>query len=281
MANIRVTAAIFRSALCILAAIPAASRAQEMIAEGAAPDDWQWGVSMYGWLPGMTGDTSFPVADGGGSSIEVDGSDIVDALNFAFLGMVEVHKGRWGLATDVNYLDLGGTKSRTRDFTVGRNDIPAGVTAKIDIGITGWIWTTAGTFRMVDQPGGKLDVVAGARMLDVTQEMAWHLDGDIGSLPVPGADGKSEVGDALWDGIVGLRGRVNFGADRKWFVPYYLDVGAGDSDMTLLAQAGVGYAFSWGDLVAAWRYIDYEMESGSPIESMTVSGPAIGATFHF
>ena len=279
MTKFNVISTIVRAALGMLAAIPVTLPAQELLAEGTPPDDWQWGVTIYAWLPGLTGDTSFPA--GGGPSIDVDASKLLDDLNFAFMGMAEVHKGRWGLATDVNYLDLGGAESSTRDFTVGRNDIPASVTAKLDYRINGWVWTTVGTYRVVDEPGAKLIVVAGARMFDLSQDLTWHLDGDIGSLPLTDRDGKSEVGDTLWDGIVGIRGRVNFGADRKWFVPYYLDVGAGDSDFTLLAEAGAGYAFGWGDLLVAWRYLDYEFESGSPIESMTFSGPAIGATFRF
>ena len=75
---------------------------------------------------------------------------------------------------------------------------------------------------MIDQPAHSLELLAGARLLDVSQTLTWHFDGDIGSLPLPGRDGSSEVGDDLWDGIIGSRS-INFGTN--WFVPYYLDVG--------------------------------------------------------
>ena len=93
--------------------------------------------------------------------------------------------------------------------------------------------------------------------------------------------GRSEVSDSLWDGIVGVKGHVTFGAEHSWFAPYYLDIGTGSSDLTLQAMAGVGYAFHWGEVTGAWRYLDYDLESGSPIQSLTLSGPAIGATFRF
>jgi hypothetical protein len=32
---------------------------------------------------------------------------------------------------------------------------------------------------------------------------------------------------------------------------------------------GVGYAFSWGSIVGAWRYLDYEFKSGSSIENIS------------
>ena len=78
-----------------------------------------------------------------------------------------------------------------------------------------------------------------------------------------------------------MKGQVKFGEDKKWFVPYYLDVGTGDSDLTWQAMLGAGYAFDWGDLVAVWRYLDYDMPSGDLIESLDANGAAIGVTFHF
>jgi hypothetical protein len=84
-----------------------------------------------------------------------------------------------------------------------------------------------------------------------------------------------------WDAIVGLKGRFAFGESRKWFVPYYADIGAGDSKFTWQAMGGVGYSFGWGDVVAAWRYTDYDMKSGKKIESLNLNGPAIAAVFRW
>jgi len=279
MADLRAALTTACAAVAILAAIPATARADD------ARDDWQWGLTIYAWLPSLTGDTSFPSSpsggEGGGSSIDVTGSDILNALNFTFMGMLDVRKGRWGLVTDVNYIDLGGSKSNTRKLNVGGHELPASVTAKASLDVTGWVWTTAGTYRVVDEPGYSLDVLAGARLLDLSETLKWHLDGDISSLPLPGRDGHSDVSDNLWDGIIGVKGRATFGSGRTWFAPYYLDIGAGDSDLTMQAMAGVGYAFHWGEVTTVWRYLDYDLGSNSPVQSLTLSGPAIGATFRF
>jgi hypothetical protein len=78
-----------------------------------------------------------------------------------------------------------------------------------------------------------------------------------------------------------VRGRLAFGTNREWFVPYYVDVGTGNSDFTWQAIGGLGYAFKWGDVIAAWRYLDYNMKSGSRIESMNFNGPAVAVAFHW
>ncbi len=70
-------------------------------------------------------------------------------------------------------------------------------------------------------------------------------------------------------------------AAKKWFVPYYLDVGAGDSKSTWQAVTGVGYSFGWGDVVGAWRHLDYRMKSGNAVESLSFSGPGIAAVFRW
>ena len=74
---------------------------------------------------------------------------------------------------------------------------------------------------------------------------------------------------------------MNFGANREWFVPYYLDVGTGQSELTWQAIGGIGYAFKWGQVIAAWRYLDYKFKSDSAIQSLNFSGPAVGVAFNW
>jgi hypothetical protein len=43
--------------------------------------------------------------------------------------------------TDAIYLDLGNTKSASRDFTIGNVEVPAGTTADLRLDLKGWVWT--------------------------------------------------------------------------------------------------------------------------------------------
>ena len=72
-----------------------------------------------------------------------------------------------------------------------------------------------------------MQLLAGARLLDLEQKLNWQFNGNIGALPLA-ASGSSTVDDSLWDGIIGVKGRASFGANREWFVPYYLDIGTGN-----------------------------------------------------
>ena len=65
------------------------------------------------------------------------------------------------------YLDLGGSKSKTRDFSIGNIEIPASTTADLSLDLKGTIWTVAGEYRVVSDPASTVDVVAGARYFGI------------------------------------------------------------------------------------------------------------------
>jgi hypothetical protein len=266
--------AITAAALCAFAALsPADSAAQ-------AADSWKWQASIYAYLPDISGRTTFPDRTGGGGST-LDAETILDNLKMTFMGSIEASNGRWGMFTDAVYMDIGNTKSGFRDFTLAGSALPAGVDANASYDLKGWAWTLAGTWRVASDPASKMDVLAGARLFDMRQTFAYEVTGNVGSIPAAGRAGRSEAKLSNWDAIVGLKGRMAFGEDRKWFAPYYFDIGTGESKLTWQAMAGIGYSFGWGDVVAAWRYLDYDMKSGSRIETMTFNGPAIAAVFHW
>lgn len=245
------------------------------------PGPWKWQGAIYVYLPTIGGKTTFPQT-GAGSDVSVDADKILGSLNGVFMGALEANNGRWGAFTDLIYMDVGDSKSGSRDLLVGRQELPAGASANVKFDLKGTAWTLGGSYRLMTNPSGMtMDVLAGARMLDLKQKLGWSLAGNIAGVPVPGRAGNLETKLSNWDGILGVKGKINLSADRKWFAPYYLDVGAGDSDLTWQAYAGVGYSFQWGDVVAAWRYVDYQMKSGQPVEKLNFNGPTIAAVFHW
>jgi hypothetical protein len=264
-----------------LAAVAAFAALAPFHAHAAAnAGDWQWDATLYIYLPSIGGETSFPPGDGG-PSLDVSADAILDSLNFAFMGALGARKGPWGVATDVIYLDLGSSKNGTRDFGIGQVELPASVNGDFRYDLTGWLWTLSGSYALVQQERVSMDVLAGVRMLDLEQTLRWQLNGDISTLPLPGNSGTSSVEATQWDAIVGVKGRATLGAEGAWYVPYYLDVGTGDSDLTWQAMAGLGYRFDSVEVTAVWRYLDYDLGDNTPITSIDFNGPALGFTFRF
>ncbi|MEM1411252.1 MAG: hypothetical protein AAGH19_02760 [Pseudomonadota bacterium] len=246
-------------------------------------DDWMFSGSVYGWFPDIGGRTNFSEGPGGGS-IDVPVSDILDNLEFTFQGSFMARKGRWGVFADLIYLDLSNTQALDEDEPrIGDVDLPIGVTGTVGIDMTSWIVTTAATYRLGDDGEGRrvFDLLAGARYMDIDQTLELSLEGDLGMLPIPGPQSSTNVSEGVFDFIIGMRGRIAYTDDGSWFTPYYFDVGTGDSDITWQGMVGVGYEFGWGDVVLAYRILDYDMPSDKPIDTLDYSGPALGAVFHW
>ena len=242
-------------------------------------DEWRFRAFIYMWAPQIKSSVTFP----GGNTVdsEIKFHTIFDNLKLAGMGSLEAQKGRWGAFTDVIYLNLGATDTKTRDGTIDGVPLPVGVTVNTGIGIKTWIWTLAGSYRVQSSQDLEMDVFAGARLLWLQPLLTYNFNVDVGPFAGPSRIGSRTVTEQNWDAIVGVKGRVGIGASREWFVPYYVDIGTGDSDLTWQGSAGIGYAFSWGEVIATWRYLDYNFKSSSKVSDLTVNGPLLGVAFRW
>jgi len=209
--------------------------------------DWEFGVEIYLWGASVGGET------GSGSDLNVDFEDLVEDLNLGFMGVFGAQKGKWSFLADVIYLDVEG------DTTVGPG-------VKLDLELTGWVVTPAVGYNLVETERGRLDILGGARYL--------YLDTDLRL----GSDSFPDSG-SFWDGIVGVRGAVNL--TEKWYLPYYLDIGTGESDLTWQALGGVGYKFNKFDVVVAYRYLYWDFKDGDQLDDLNFHGPYVGFKFVF
>ena len=242
-------------------------------------DEWRFRAFIYLWGAQINGAAMFP----GGNTANFDMSfgTILDHLKMAGMGTLEAQKGRWGAFTDVIYMNVGATGTKTRDGTIDGVPLPVGVTANAGVGIKAWVWTLAGSYRVQSSQDLDMDVFAGARLLWLQPLLTYNFNFDVGPFAGPSRVGSRTVTEQNWDAIVGVKGRVGIGASREWFVPYYVDIGTGESDLTWQGLVGIGYAFSWGDVVASWRYLDYNFKSSSKVNDLKMNGPLLGVAFRW
>lgn len=253
--------------------MPGASSAQ-------SANDWKFEASVYAYLPDISGRVAFPPPIGG-QDVNVDVGTILENLKLAFMGSFEARRGQWGVFTDLVYFDVGNVQDNSKALSLGRIGLPASVNANVSFDLKAFAWSLLGTYSLIAEPDFKLDALAGTRVLDMRPKVNWALTGNVGQISAGDKTGMREVKEQNWDVILGFKGRATFGPDGKWFIPYYLDMGTGESRFTWHAMAGLGYGFGWGDVVASWRYVDYQMKSGSAVEELSFNGPAIAAVFRW
>ena len=233
----------------------------------ATQDQWQFSGAIYLWGADIGGTTIR------GSEVEVGFSDLTDNLEMAFMGTFAARKNNWAFLTDVIYLDLGVGNTTDLFIPIGGNLLPVTTTTALDM--QGWIVQLLGGYSLYSEGNSNLDLVAGARYLDLSMDLFLELQ-SLG----PGQSRSISESLTVWDGVIGLKGHASLG--ERWFLSYYVDVGAGQSDLTWQATAGIGYRAGrvW-DMALVYRHLEWDLGSTRVIDDINFSGPMLGVIFRW
>ncbi len=254
-------------ALVLFAALLVASAQTAVVAVASESDPWEYSAGLYAWGAGIGGKTVE------GDEIDLSLSDIIDNLHMIFFGEAGMRKKDWGLHGDLIYLNIGAANSGTTRVPVGPDSIP--VDTDVNISLKAWVFTPTVHYTLVDTEKNRFDILGGLRYLYLDARV--ELDED---LPIAGERSQTlEDSGPTWDGIVGFKGRYNI--DDKWYLPYYADVGTGESKITWQAFGGVGYKFSKVDTTLGYRYLKWEFDDNDALDNLNVSGLLLGFNYKF
>ncbi len=249
-----------------------------------AEEGWSFSLTPYLWLPNINGQLKYAIPPGGGARPEVDTgpNNYLENLSLALMLAGEARKGKWSAFTVLIYLDFDSEKSAVKAVNFGGDRVSTALNSSTRSSLTGVAWTFGGGYTVVEGPKHRLDLLGGVRYFGLKASSDWQLGAEING---PNGQTLARAGsisqrEDLWDVILGVRGHWKLG-DGAWFVPYYLDAGTGSSVLTAQALAGVGYAFKWGEIVATYRYVLYDMGDDKLLQDIRFAGPAVGATFRF
>ena len=227
-----------------------------------ASSGWEHKLAIYGWAASFDGTLTYSLP--GEDDVRSDGG-VVDKLDGMFMGAYELRKDKFSFLADVLYLGMSGEETIAED--IGRGRLATTVTEEFDA----WILSFYGGYNVIDTGSATLDIIAGMRYFSLDVEASIDL-------PVLAPIPLSPSFEA-YDALIGVKG--SFDINENWYVPYILDIGAGDSALTWQAQASIGYRFGWGDVLATYRYIHYEVDAVKLVEDFDLYGPKIGVVFHF
>jgi hypothetical protein len=230
-------------------------------------DHWDYGATFYLWGAGIQGDTAR------GEEVDIGFDTLIANLDMAFMGAFEARRDRWSLGVDLVYLDVGANDGVQVPVRLA-SGASANLNAGASVETTGWVINLMGAYELVGMEHASLDLLVGTRYLDLA------LDFELGlAANQYGVRGQVTASQASWDGVVGVKGRVIL--DGPWYLPYYLDVGTGESDLTWQAAGGLGYAFDRGEVTLLYRHIGWEFGSDSAVDNIAFSGPLLGGTWRF
>jgi hypothetical protein len=259
--SLSISKAIYGFVMIALATVFILAMPGPLMARGTdTSDQWQFMIEPYIWMPSLNASTIT------GADIDISFNDIIDNLQFTYMMVAGVKKGRWSFLVDTLYLGLEADK----DGRIVSSDRI--VNTHTEVSLSSWVVTPVIGYNVINCNAGKLDIVGGARYIWVKPEIQVNT-----SAPLAFNPNFSDSGDN-WDGIVGLKGEVSL--SERWYLPLYLDIGTGESESTWQAAGGVGYRFSACDVVAGYRYLRWNFDSG-PLDDLYISGPYAGVKFKF
>jgi len=235
-----------------------------------ASDEWVISVAPYAWAAGLSGDVGLfgrePV------DLDMSFSDILDDLKFAAMGVVEAHNGTYGIFGDIMYVHTETEEGISRTV----ENIPVALKATVDT--ENIAATLMGEYRLVNDEVVKLDLMAGARL--------WHVANDISArLKADGTEVAEHGGDdsETWvDPMVGFKTRINTET------PLYLEGwgmigGAGiGSDLSWDVMGGLGYQWTSGfSTVVGYRAMGVDYSHDGFVFDVVEQGAFVGGVFTF
>lgn len=227
---------------------------------------WVFSIAPYFWAAGLNGDVGLfgrqPV------DIDMSFSDIFDNLRFGGMIVGEAHNGTWGVLADAVYVKTEIDKAfELRNF-------PATVAGNIQT--SSFTGTIMGQYRILDETTATFDLMAGARIWSVDNDISLRLTTGEPIVEVNGSDGATWV-----DPMVGIKGRVNL--NPSWYLTGWGMVGGGTgADIDWDVLGGVGY--QWTNrlsVVAGYRALGVNYDSDGFIYDVVQQGPVFGTVFNF
>jgi hypothetical protein len=232
--------------------------------------EWTFSVAPYFWMAGINGNVGLFGRDP--VSIDESFSDIIKDFEFGGMVVVELHNGTWGVFGDIIYAKTDADGSVTG--TVG--GLPTTLSADVEtFSFTG---TVMGEYRIYSQPNGTLDLMAGARIWDVNNDIDISLTQE--GAPIAALSGSD--GSAWVDPIIGARGRYNI--DEKWFLNGWGMIGGfgAASDITWDVMASVGY--QWNErlsIAVGYRALGVDYDHDGFVYDVVQHGPILGTVIKF
>lgn len=238
------------------------ARAEEPVADATGKSEWTFAAAPYVWASGISGQAGiFGMPP---QNVDASFGDILEELDFGFMGAAEARNGRLSFSADLVYAKIGAGVAT-----------PIGVLAtSIDAKIQTFMATALVGYDVSSNKDSRIDLVGGARFWSVSNDFNF-VGGALGGT-------TASDGDTWVDPILGVKFRSKLGPG--WYASGWALAGGfgAASDSVWDVMAGVGYELSdRTSLFAGYRVMDVDYSSGGFVYDVTQKGPVFGGVFRF
>ena len=271
-------------ALALFASEALPALAQTAPAPASTPDtNWHYAVTPYIWLPNVNGTLGFQRPNVGPNppgnlniGVQVGPSSYLSNLNFAFAFGFEARKENLSVFGDYINLNLSSAVSNVRTISGPGGLVEIPISSSVNSHLFTGVFTLGLGWTVASTDTSNLDVGVGVRNVNVRASADYSITGPVTQVPLAGSLGSSET---LTDATFDVRGRVGLGG--RWYVPYYGDIGTGNSNTTWQYLVAVGYGGRTNDVIFGYRNLGYNQNNGQLLQNIRMGGPILGLRIHW
>jgi hypothetical protein len=235
------------------------------VAPAEPSSDWSFTAAAYLWAAGINGESGvFGLPP---QEVDLKFSDVLQDLDFAFMGLGEARNGRFVLGMDLTYTKVGSEIDNPRSK-------PLELIDKVDVDTTSWMVTGYGGYSIFDTDEVRVDLIGGARFWSVNTD----FEVDFNVL----ADRSFDDGASWVDPLAGVKLRFDL-APGVYVASWGMIGGFGvGSDLMWDAMAGAGYSFNEHfDMFAGYRAVSVDYSDDGFVYDMVQQGPVLAGVFRF
>jgi len=260
----------FLRALPAAAALALALPVTGQAADVAVPESasgWTFTGAAYVWASSLEGEAGlFGLPE---QEIDLSFGDILQDLDFSFMGLGEARNGGFVMGMDLTYTRIGSNVENPRP---GENKL----INDVDIDVTAWMATGYAGYNLLETDMLRMDLIGGARLWSVNTELTANSNWNA-------IDGRSAEDGATWvDPLAGAKMRLDL-TDDVYMSAWGMVGGFGvSSDLMWDVMAGVGYEFN--DTFSAfggYRAVGVDYSNDGFVYDMVQQGPVVAAVFRF
>ncbi len=232
-------------------------------AQQAAVPQWQFYVTPYLWIAGVSGTVKTPNPNIPEQQVDASFGGVLSHLDaIPVMGAVEARYGAFGVLTDFIAISV------KADFPT-KNFLFSGGSAKL----TQFTGSALFAYRAIDSENQSLDLGIGVRAFGMSTRFELNPGLLRGFSVDPGVSWANP--------IIGARYRLGF--SPQWGLTAYGDVGGGpDSQLTWQLLGTIDYRISqFTTLRVGYRQLQFQYYGNILRQNMGMSGPIITGTMQF
>jgi hypothetical protein len=245
-------------------------------------------ITPYVWLPTLHQNLQYtlptlPQHTGGTfqKDLQVGPSDYLAKINSTIMFSASARQGLGFVFGDYIYTNLSTNSNIVTSITgpLGHVTIPVHVSTSSRLASS--IWELAGGFTLAHGHSADLNFFAGWRQFPINLTLGYNAT--LGQHGLIAPSGTLTLNRSFGNFIYGLQGKAYFD-NARWFVPYYVDFGAGNEVQSWQGYVGAGYQFPHGQsLLLTYRnlsYYGFALEPPIQLQRVSLGGPLLGYTMN-